>query len=92
MTDADEEASLGFDAVPDAKPQSFALAEMITCDTCLRANPPTRSNCLYCGAILPLSEYAPAPLESVVETKPPAKLNSGFYVVLAPTQTNPTAE
>jgi hypothetical protein len=28
----------------------------------------------------------------VVETKPPAKLNSGFYVVLAPTQTNPTAE
>ena len=59
MSDADKAASLGFDLVSDARPQSFALAEMITCDACLRANPPTRSNCLYCAAILPATTNSP---------------------------------
>lgn len=53
MPDTDETPPLGFDAAPDIKPQSFAPAEMITCDACLRANPPTRANCLYCGGNLP---------------------------------------
>ena len=29
---------------------------MVRCDECLRANPPTRVNCLYCGLALPFSE------------------------------------
>ena len=29
---------------------------MIRCDACLRANPPTRAACLYCGAALPATE------------------------------------
>jgi len=29
---------------------------MITCDECLRANPPTRINCLYCTVPLPITE------------------------------------
>lgn len=29
---------------------------MVTCKECLRANPPTRINCIYCGAVLPLTE------------------------------------
>jgi hypothetical protein len=31
----------------------FAHEQMIACDVCLRANPPTRLSCLYCGAKLP---------------------------------------
>jgi hypothetical protein len=29
---------------------------MVRCDECLRANPPTRVNCLYCAAVLPHDE------------------------------------
>ena len=29
---------------------------MVRCDECLRANPPTRVNCLYCTAALPINE------------------------------------
>ena len=29
---------------------------MVRCEECLRANPPTRVNCLYCAAILPTNE------------------------------------
>ncbi len=31
---------------------------MVRCEGCLRANPPTRVDCLYCGAALPLTEGA----------------------------------
>lgn len=99
MTDADKTPA-AFDAEPEAKPQSFAFAEMITCEECLRANPPTRLNCLYCGAPLPLGDYArelqtareassEAPAEATSET---ANLNAGFYVVLAAGQAKAPAE
>lgn len=29
---------------------------MVRCEECLRANPPTRLNCLYCGTPIPVSE------------------------------------
>jgi hypothetical protein len=32
----------------------FAADEMVACAECARANPPTRMNCLYCGARLPV--------------------------------------
>ena len=35
-----------------SEPQGFAHNEMVRCDVCLRANPPTRANCLYCAAAL----------------------------------------
>ncbi|MFN2531951.1 MAG: hypothetical protein ABR555_11695 [Pyrinomonadaceae bacterium] len=38
----------------ESKP--FAPDQMIRCDECLRVNPPTRVNCLYCGAALPVTE------------------------------------
>ena len=38
------------------EPQSFSPDQMLRCDECLRANPPTRVNCLYCAAILPTDE------------------------------------
>lgn len=34
----------------------FAPEELVACDACLRANAPTRMNCLYCGATLPINE------------------------------------
>ena len=38
-----------------SEPQGFSAEQMIRCDECLRANPPTRVSCLYCGAALPLT-------------------------------------
>src|SRR4029453_5227008 len=29
---------------------------MVRCEECLRANPPTRVTCLYCAAVLPVTE------------------------------------
>jgi hypothetical protein len=87
LTDIDKEAPSGADAITETRPQSFAHAEMITCDTCLRANPPTRSNCFYCGAILPVTAAeARPPDESGGEASLPTAANSGFYVVLRPNQ------
>jgi hypothetical protein len=40
----------------DPAREPFALDQMVRCDECLRANPPTRVNCLYCAAVLPLNE------------------------------------
>lgn len=40
----------------DWSPEPFAPDQMVRCDQCLRANPPTRINCLYCGTTLPPSE------------------------------------
>lgn len=34
----------------------FAPEEMVACERCARANPPTRAHCLYCGAPLPSTE------------------------------------
>jgi hypothetical protein len=38
------------------EPQAFAPEEMVPCEKCLRSNPPTRANCLYCAAALSTSE------------------------------------
>lgn len=37
-------------------PQPFAHDEMVACEQCLRTNPPTRVNCIYCGTVLPFNE------------------------------------
>ena len=37
-------------------PPSFSPDQMVRCEECLRANPPTRVNCLYCAAVLPTDE------------------------------------
>ena len=95
MTDTEKEAEADVKAVPETRPQSFAHAEMITCDACLRANPPTRSNCVYCGAILPVNGSAAealSPVESGGGTKPPSTASSGFYLVLPPNQASATTD
>lgn len=88
LSDGDKGSS-DFHSGSNTGPQSFAPAQMITCDECLRANPPTRANCLYCGALLPAAGKEPntQPLtEPIAETVASASVESGFYVVLAPGQ------
>lgn len=59
---------------------------MVRCDECLRANPPTRVNCLYCAAVLPLSE-------TTVNLQKPAlrpleKWEQGYNNILLPRPAN----
>ncbi len=56
----------------------FAQNQMIACETCLRANPPTRLNCLYCGAKLPVTESSRPVLRQMEEWE------QGYNVVLPP--------
>ena len=44
------------DLEANAGPQPFAPSQMVACRDCLRANPPTRLNCIYCGVALPHNE------------------------------------
>jgi hypothetical protein len=43
------------------KPRAFSASELVQCGACARANPPTRANCLYCGAVLEINELNLAP-------------------------------
>jgi hypothetical protein len=78
------------DAPGDPAPEPFAPDQMVRCDQCLRANPPTRVNCLYCGGILPLTE-------TTVNLQKPAlrpleKWEQGYNNILLPPAANLTDE
>lgn len=53
---------LGGDGVEPLRSEArgFTHDQMVTCEACLRANPPTRPSCLYCGAALPQTEESAA--------------------------------
>lgn len=62
--------------------RAFAPAEMVACPACFRSNPPTRENCLYCGAALPFTETNfPLPLATPAPESPTEK---SFHVVGVP--------
>jgi hypothetical protein len=71
---------------------------MITCDACLRANPPTRSKCLYCGADLPLTgndregQSSREAINPIGQIDQPASVSDAHYVVLSPNQNNVVVE
>ena len=95
MTDSDNAASGEFDVASEAKPRNFTLAEMISCDACLRANPPTRAACLYCGADLPVTDNQdPEPASEAIGSMAGStadraeNVSDGYYIVLAPNQTS----
>ena len=52
MAEIDNAGMLDTGASPDTQLKTFTPDELLTCDVCLRANPPTRTGCLYCGAPL----------------------------------------
>jgi len=70
--------------------RGFAPDEMAVCDACLRANPPTRAGCFYCGAPLPVNERSAAPRRPTL--KPLEEWERGFNVVLLPCESDVTPE
>jgi len=69
---------------PEAKP--FAPGQMIRCEECLRANGPTRVNCLYCGAALPLNETSVNLQKPAL--RPLEKWEQGYNNILLPLSAN----
>ena len=67
-------------ASTEAKP--FAPEQMIRCEECLRANGPTRVNCLYCGAPLPLNETSVNLQKPAL--RPLEKWEQGYNNILLP--------
>jgi hypothetical protein len=65
-----------------SEPQGFAPEQMVRCDNCLRANPPTRTSCLYCAAPLPATEANAALQRPTLRRL--EKWEQGFNVILAP--------
>lgn len=63
---------------------------MVRCDSCLRANPPTRVSCLYCGASLPVTEAIAAVQKPTI--RPLDKWQRGYNNILRPPAANLTAE
>ena len=68
--------------VEPSEPQGFSAEQMIRCEECLRANPPTRVTCLYCLAPLPLTEDSLRLRKPVLQ--PPAKHQLGYNNILLP--------
>ena len=68
--------------VETSEPQGFSAEQMIRCEECLRANPPTRVTCLYCVAPLPLTEDAARLRKPAL--RPPEKHQLGYNTILLP--------
>jgi len=77
-------------ALSPAEPQGFPPDQMIRCEECLRANPPTRVNCLYCAATLPLTE-ASARLRKPI-LRAPRKGQPGYNNIFIPETQSPLAD
>ena len=68
--------------IEPSEPQGFTAEQMIRCEECLRANPPTRVTCLYCVAPLPMTEAAARLRKPVL--RPPEKHQLGYNNILLP--------
>jgi len=68
--------------VGPSEPPGYAPGEMVRCETCLRANPPTRVNCLYCGAVLPVNENYLHLQQPTL--RPLEKWEQGYNIILKP--------
>jgi len=68
--------------IEPSEPQGFSAEQMIRCEECLRANPPTRVTCLYCVAPLPLTETAVRLRKP--DLRPPEKHQLGYNNILLP--------
>ena len=70
--------------------QGFAHHEMVRCDVCLRANPPNRSNCLYCAAALAINKKVSD--QRAISLKPVDDAVLGYNCILLPNINNPAAD
>ena len=76
--------------VEPTEPQGFSPEQMIRCEECLRANPPTRVSCMYCVAPLPLTEGSAKLRKPVL--RQPEKHQLGYNNILMPPDQVVTAE
>jgi len=76
--------------VEPSEPQGFTPDQMITCDECLRANPPTRINCMYCSVPLPLTESSSRLRKPVLRR--PEKHQLGYNSIYLPSSEGVSAE
>jgi hypothetical protein len=72
----------------DSAPSPFGPDQMVRCEECLRANPPTRVNCLYCAAALPLNETTVTLQKPTL--RPLEKWEQGYNNILLPPAANLT--
>ena len=75
--------------VEPSEPLGFPAEQMIRCEECLRANPPTRVSCLYCVAPLPLTEAAARLRKPVL--RQPEKHELGYNNILLPVEKEVTS-
>jgi hypothetical protein len=68
--------------VEPSEPQGYSAEQMIRCEECLRANPPTRVSCLYCVAPLPVTESSARLRKPVL--RQPEKHQPGHNNILLP--------
>ena len=82
----DNESMPVFDDGPlqPTEPQGFSFEQMVRCDNCLRANPPTRVNCIYCGNALPVTETTAALQKPVLRRL--EQWEQGYNNILVPTE------
>jgi len=69
--------------------QAYRHDQLVRCNECLRANPPTRVNCLYCGKVLPQSETTVSLQKPAL--RPLEKWEQGYNNILLPPVVNLTA-
>jgi len=70
-----------------SEPQGFAPEQMIRCEECLRANPPTRINCLYCNVLLPVTESSARLRKPIL--RPLEKHELGYNTIVLPSSAVP---
>ena len=68
--------------VEPSEPVGFTPDQMIRCEECLRANPPTRINCLYCNVQLPVTESSARLRKPVLRR--PEKHQLGYNTIVLP--------
>lgn len=76
---------LNDDPLMRSEKQSFSSDQMVRCEECLRANPPTRVNCLYCAAALPALEK---PFVRTLNLSPIDNAAHGYNNILLPNTAN----
>jgi hypothetical protein len=74
------------DGPVNPEPKPFAPDQMIRCEECLRANGPTRVNCLYCGVALPFNETLGNLQKPAL--RPLEKWEQGYNNILLPLSAN----
>lgn len=81
MPKDDEDISfLADQPLQPTEPQGFSPDQMVRCEQCLRANPPNRLECLYCGHGLPVTDVAATLVKPSL--RPPEKGEPGYNCIL----------